>query len=135
MSWDLIVMDLPRGAAVVADIPADFKPASLGTRADVIAKIKQAVPTADFSDPSWGMIEGATWSIEISLGKKEACDSFALHVRGSGDEAVAVVAAIVDGVKLRAVDAQTGELFAAGPQGLESFRRWCAFRDRVIGQQ
>jgi hypothetical protein len=135
MSWDIFVQDLPRAAAAVADIPDDFKPASIGKRADIIAKIMETVPAADFSDPSWGMIEGESWSIEVNIGTEEECDGFALHVRGSGDEAVAVVTAILDCVKLRAIDAQTGEFFVAGPQALESFRRWCAFRDRVIGQQ
>jgi len=132
MSWDIFVQDLPRDAATFADIPPDFKPSSLGKRSDVIAKITEIVPSADFSDPSWGMIEGEDWSIEVNIGKSETCGGFALHVRG-GDGAVAVVAAILNHLDLRALDSQTGEFFVAGPEAVESFRRWRAFRDRVIG--
>lgn len=91
MSWDIFVQDLPRDAATVADIPQDFKPAPIGKRADVIARIKEVVPSTDFSDPSWGQIEGEDWSIEVNIGKNETCSGFALHVRG-GDEAVGVTA-------------------------------------------
>ena len=132
MSWDIFVQDLPRDAATVADIPQGFEPASIGRRADIIAKIKEIVPSADFADPSWGMIEGESWSVEVNIGRNETCTGFAFHVRGS-DEAVAVVAAILDHLNLRAIDGQTGEFFVAGPAALESFRRWRAFRDRVIG--
>jgi len=132
MSWDIFVQDLPRDAATVADIPHDFKPAPIGKRADIIETIRDVVPSADFSDPSWGQIEGEDWSIEVNIGKNETCNGFALHVRG-GDAAAAVVAAILDHLKLRALDAQTGEFFVAGPEALASFRQWRAFRDRVIG--
>ena len=91
MSWDIFVQDLPRDAATVADIPQDFKPAPIGKRADVIARIKEVVPSTDFSDPSWGQIEGEDWSIEVNIGKNETCSGFALHVR-RGDEAVGVTA-------------------------------------------
>jgi hypothetical protein len=132
MSWDIFVQDLPRDAATVVDIPPHFEPSPIGKRADIIAKIKEIVPAADFSDPSWGVIEGESWSIEVNIGKSEICKGFALHVRG-GDEAVAVVAAILDHLDLRALDGQTGEFFTPGPEALDSFRRWRAFRDRVIG--
>ena len=132
MSWDIFAQDLPRDAATIADIPADFKPRPLGPRASVISRILEVVPSADFSDPAWGQIDGPDWSIEVNLGKDEECDSIAFHVRGA-DEAAAVVGAILKHLDLRALDSQTGEFFEDGPNSLESFRKWRKYRDSVMG--
>lgn len=133
MSWDIFVQDLPRDAKTTADIPDDFKSASLGPRAGIIKRILEVVPTADFSDPAWGVVAGKDWSIEVNLGNDERCDGFAFHVRG-GDEAVGAVAAMLDRLGLRALDSQTGEFFAPGPTALASFSKWRQYRDRVVGE-
>ena len=132
MSWDIIVQDLPGDALTVADIPDEFQPSPLGSRSDLIAKICEIVPDANFADPSWGIVEGNDWSIEISIGDDEVCQSFAFHVRGGGD-AVGTVAAILDHLKLRAIDCQTSEFFIASPESLHSFKKWREYRDRVVG--
>ena len=132
MSWDIFVQDLPKDAATVADIPDDFKPSSLGPRAALISRIKEVVPNANFADPTWGIIDGANWSIEVNLGKDEECGGFAFHVRG-GDEAALVVGAILEHLKLRAVDGQSGEFFVAGSTAVESLEKWRNYRDSVIG--
>ena len=123
MSWDIFVHDFPDGAQTPKDIPSDFKPAAIGLRSDLIAKIQTLVPTANFSDPSWGLIDGGDWAIEVNIGEVEKCNGFALHVRG-GELAVPVIAAILDHLNLRGIDAQAGEFFQAGPEALESFRMW-----------
>jgi hypothetical protein len=130
MSWDIFVQDLPREAKIVADIPADFKPRSIGGRSTIIAKIKEVIPTADFSDASWGRIEGDGWSIEINMGKTEECDGFVFHVRGA-EAAVGTITTILQHLGFRALDSQTGEFFAGGADAEKSFRDWQAFRDRV----
>jgi hypothetical protein len=131
MSWDIFVQDLPADAESVADIPRDYSGKPIGPRAELIEKIRQVVPSADFSDPSWGFIEGETFSIEVNVGEDEITESFAFHVRG-GEEAVGVVAAILSHLDLRAIDGQTGEFFEWGEEALQSFRRWKAFRDQVM---
>jgi len=98
------------------------------------AKIKELIPDADFADPSWGRIEADDWSIEVNIGVDEECKSFALHVRG-GDEAVGVVAAILDHLNLRALDSQTGEFFIAGLEAPDSFQKWRAYRDQVVNKR
>ena len=55
MSWDIFVQHFPANAKTVADIPSDFKPAPIGDRTTIIEKIKDIVPSADFSDPTWGL--------------------------------------------------------------------------------
>jgi hypothetical protein len=128
MSRDIFVQDLPLEAKCVADIPSDFRPVPVGKRTEIINCISGVVPTADFSDPSWGLIDGNDWSIEVNLGPDEECRSFAFHVRG-GDAAAGVVAAILQKLNLRALDSQTGEFFVAGHEAIESFGRWKKYRD------
>ena len=131
MSWDIIAQDLPQSATSVEEIPDDFQPQPIGNRTQLIAQIRQVIPQADFTDPSWGIIDGDDWSIEVSMGGTELCESIAFHVRG-GDGAIGAVAAILDELKLRAIDCQSSEFFTAGPDTLESFHTWRRYRGRVV---
>ena len=54
MSWDVFVQDFP-DVGTLEEMPDDFEPKTIGKRQDVINKIKEVVPFADFSDPSWGI--------------------------------------------------------------------------------
>ena len=102
MSWDIYVQDLPKGIQSVDEIPEDFVPGPIGRRSKVINQIIDLVPEADFSDPSWGRIEGADFSVKLNMGDDEDLQSFAFHVRGS-EGAVGVVAAILDRLGLQAL--------------------------------
>lgn len=128
MSWDIHISDLPEVQSI-SDIPEDFRPQSLGSRSALIAKIVDIFPFADFSDPSWGIIDGDGWSIEINIGKDMECDGIMLHVRGKG--AVPAVAAIVDQLGLRAIDIQSGKFFQRDAAN-ESFNSWRSYRDSVV---
>ena len=130
MSWDIFVLDLPAEAETIEDIPADFAPRPLGPRSDIIAAICTIVPYADFTDPAWGHIDASEFSIEVNLGDDELVDSFALHVRG-GDEAVTCIAAMLDALGVRAVDASSGDFFNR-EAAVESFGRWRSYRDHVV---
>lgn len=122
---------MPRDVKSVSEIPGNFKPAPIGKRSEIIDKIKEVVPAADFTDPSWGCIEDDGWSVEVNIGDAEECRGFAFHVRGD-DAAVGVIAAILQHLNLRALDAQTGDFFVAGEEAIESFHKWRAYRDQVI---
>jgi hypothetical protein len=134
MSYDIFIQDLPPEAKTFGDIPSDFKPASIGERSLILEKIKVVVPDVDFSDPSWGRIQGDDWSIEINMGANEHCGGFAIHIRG-GVGAFGVVEAILQALKLRAIDPQAGGFFVAGPEATDSFNRWRAYRDQVVNRQ
>jgi len=54
MSWDIFVQHFPPDASSLEDIPAGFKPSSIGKRSAVIEQIKGVAPLADFSNPAWG---------------------------------------------------------------------------------
>lgn len=134
MSCDIFVQDFPPDADSVEEIPADFHPASIGKRTTIVEQIRKVVPSAYFSNPGWGTIDGDDWSIEINMGPRDDCESFAFHVRG-GDAAVGVVAAILQQLKLRAVNSQTGEFFVAGAEAMEAFNKWRIYRDQIIDDQ
>ena len=134
MSWDIFAVDIPAEFKSAEEIPSDFKPNSL-SRASVISRISEIFPSANFSDPSWGLIDGDGWSMEVNLGREENCDGFTLHVRGNDDAAVDAVVRILDDLRIRAFDAQTGEFFEAGPNALKSFREWRTFRDRAVHRE
>ena len=131
MSWDVFVQDFPPDVASVSDIPDDFVPRSLGRRIEIIEKLLQVVPSADFADASWGTIEGDGWSIEINIGTEQDCGGFAMHARG-GDGAVGVIDAILDHLGNRAIDSRSGEFFTAGPDAKKSFEEWRSFRDSSV---
>jgi len=131
MSWDIFVQDLPRDAKFVKEIPSDFKPSYIGKRSTIIEKIREVVPTADFSNLSWGRIDKDDWSIELNMGADEDCMSFAFHVRG-GDAALGVIAAILEHLNLRALCPQTGGFFVVNTEAVEAFRKWRAYRDQVV---
>jgi len=135
MSWDIFVADLPSEVKRVDELPKHFRPAPIGPRSEIIAKIQEVIPGADFSNPRWGYIKGDGWSIEVSIGDEEICDGFFLHVRGAdADAAVGAIATMLTRLALRAIDFQTSEFFIAGPQAIESFRRWRQYRDQVVDQ-
>jgi hypothetical protein len=131
MSWDLYAMKLPAGARSVDEIPGDYVPPPIAPRAEVIAAISTAVPGADFSDPRWGLIDTPAAAIEVNLGDDDPVESFALHVRGGGDEVLGVIAAILDSVGVTAVDSSSGDLFDPATAG-RSWAAWQAYRRRVI---
>lgn len=128
MSWDIFVQDLPTNAQTVEDIPHNFVPAPIGKRSEIIQKIKDVVPFADFARPAWGHIRGESFSIEVNIGEEEIVKSFAFHVRGS-DEAVGIIADILEHLGMRAID---GAGFFDRTQALERLRQWRAYRDQII---
>ena len=134
MSWDIYVQDIPASLRSVAEMPGDFEPRLLGKRADIIARIQEIVPTADFASPTWGLIDGPGFSIEVSMGDMEDVRSFAFHVRG-GDLAAFVVADILHHLGLRAFDPSSESgIFGLEGDGASGLRRWRTYRDSVLGK-
>ena len=130
MSWDILIQDLPRDIASVADVPDGFRPHPLGLRSDVIAAICDLAPSSDFSDPTWGELVTPEFVIEFNLGSDEIVDSMMLHVRGGG-AAPSFVAALLERLDTRAIDCSAGEFFNVKAAD-QSFADWQAFRDSVL---
>jgi hypothetical protein len=133
MSWDVIVLDLPPEMTSKDPLPKNYERRPLGSCSDLIAKICAIFPNTDFSDPSYGILRLPGCHIEFDMGMRsaETVDYIAMHVRG-GKECPDVVAHILDGLKMRAIDASTSHVFEQDP-ALRSrgFDRWQSFRSHV----
>lgn len=132
MSWDIFVADFPKDALTLDDVPEGFEGGPLMARRELIERVIEVVPEADFSNPTWATIEGPDYSIEINVGDEDPVRSFAFHVRG-GDLAVGVVAAILEHLGLRAVDTGRDDGGFFDPDSAQDgLRRWRAYRDQVV---
>jgi hypothetical protein len=134
MSWDIFVQDIPPLARSVKEIPPDFDPTAFGKRSDLVARIREVAPNADFTSPAWGSIEGLGYSIEVNMGEDEHVKSFAFHVRG-GDQAPFVVSDILERLGLRAFDptSESG-IFGVDADVTSGLRAWRTYRDQVLGK-
>ena len=81
MSWDILLL---RQQVNLAD-PQAADPGPLGPQEDVVAQLRQLLPSLDCSDPTWGVLNTADYSIEFNLGRALLTDSLLLHVRGGGN--------------------------------------------------
>jgi hypothetical protein len=133
MGFDVFVQDLPLGAKTVADIPHDFARQPLGRRADILAGILRGAPQTDFSNPTWGVIDGPGYSIEVNIGADDPVESFAFHVHG-GQEALLVVAGILAELRLRAIAPGTESGFFELSELGVAFSEWQAYRRQVVGE-
>ena len=133
MSWDIFTQDIPPEAGCVDEIPADFVPAELGSRDDLIDRIRRVAPSVDFSDPAWGNLETPELSVEFNMGHSRTLTSFALHLRG-GDLATGFVSDLLEHLGLRALDPQSvGGILAPGVAAAENVLKWRTYRDSLLG--
>jgi hypothetical protein len=116
MSWDVFFQDLPAGIRSIDEIPDDFQPGPIGSRADVLAAIRAAVPDVDFTDPTWGVVERDGFSIEVNIRADDPVHSFALHVRGGG-AALEVVRALAAALGRPALDPASASGLTFGASG------------------
>ena len=130
VSWDILIQDLPGDVASIVEIPDGFRPQPLGDRRELITKIMEVAPTADFSDPAWGQLETPDFVIEFNMGGEAITDAIMLHIRG-GDPAAEFVGSLLHHLGRRAVDSSAGEFFDDAAAA-DSFARWQAYRDKVI---
>ena len=138
MSWDIFVQEIPKDVKKISDMHekyGNFNPSPIGTRSEIIEKIKKVIPEANFSNPSWGIINGDGFSIEVNMGNKEECLGFAFHVRGD-ESAAFVIYDILEKLELRAFDpsSETG-LFTISPDAMESFQKWRQYRNRILEEK
>lgn len=125
MSWDILIQQFPDGAQRVADIPDTFTAPPIGKRSDVVAKLRAALPNANFSDPQWVKLHADDYSLECSLADDEVLYGITLHVRGS-DAVLPYITAVLRVFGLRAIDSWTGEFFdpEVAPHSLARWRRY-----------
>lgn len=132
MSWDVMLQHLPPGIRSISEIQDDFAPPPLGKRAEVIAALCAKLPGLDYSDPTWGRLEGDDCSIEFNTGAENVVEGIMLHVRG-GDSALGAVRAACEALGCYAIDCSQGEIIHWDDANAGSgFAAWREFRNRVI---
>ncbi|HWO58857.1 MAG TPA: hypothetical protein VNO31_02285 [Umezawaea sp.] len=131
MSWDVLLSVVPEGFGSIEELPRDFRAPPIGPHGAVEDALRRAVPTIDLADPSWGVIDGPGWSVEVNIGRADPVDAIMLHIRGGGDDALPVVFRVAGELGCRPLDMTTGELLAS----VDSAEGWWGFqeyRDKVV---
>ena len=109
MSRDIFIQDIPPNIRSVEEIHDSWRPSPLPFGlAEVVAAVREIVPSADFTDPTWGQVEIPGAAIEVNVSDEPQLDSFALHVRAA-DQAAAdqFVAQLLDRLNVRAFDPES----------------------------
>jgi hypothetical protein len=92
MSRDLLVLRFKGKAPRNIDKVERAQVAELGPAQEVRDRIVSALPSVDWSDPSWGKLAGEGYSIEFNVGREDVIDNIMLHVHGEGDPVAAIKA-------------------------------------------
>jgi len=81
---------------------------------------------------STGILKADGCDIGFGMGEHDEVQSFAMHVRG-GDECPNIVARVLDGLGMRAIDTSADSgLFEQDPDHRsDSFNRWRAYRSHI----
>ena len=134
MGWDVVALDLPRGFKDLGELPQDYSPKTLGKRSDLIRKIEEIVPDANFERPAYGEILRTDFVIEVCILQEENVESIGFGVHGDGEMAVEVIGDILDHLDLRAIDLSTGDYFSR-ESALESFKAWRDWKNKVLADE
>ena len=133
MSWDVYVLGATEPPPPVAEMPDDWRGASLGSADEVRRKITVCLPETDWSDPTWGCYAGAGFTFEFSVRAVEPCDGFMIFVRGGGD-AVPEILRLAERWGWYPLDCSSSEWFHHTPDVGANWQEFQAYRDRVLGQ-
>jgi hypothetical protein len=109
VSRDIFIQDIPPNIRSVEELPDSWRPSPLPFgHAEVVAAVRELVPSADFTDPTWGRVEILGAAIEVNVSDKPQIDSFALHVRAADQSAAdQFVAQLLDRLNVRAFDPES----------------------------
>ena len=130
MSWDVMIFHLRERPRSVEELDEAIM-LPLGPAAAVRAAISSALPTVDWSDPSWGDYDGDGFSIEFNVGARDSIQNMMLHVRGGGD-AISDIMKFVVPNGWTALDCSTAEFLdpaAPSDAGWIGFQK---YRDQIV---
>ncbi len=105
-------------------------PPVIGTREEVIARIKVVAGHVDDSDPARLQLAGSDHLIEVSL-REEQPTAMTFFVRG-GDGCIPLLMRVTTELGLVAFDTSSGEFMTAAT-GAASLSAWENYRDRCMG--
>jgi hypothetical protein len=133
MSWDVMILNADGTPRSTAEMPKDWRPKTMGDMETVRAMINGTLPGIDWTDPAWGHLLGDGYSIAFNYQTAGEVDSFMLHIRGGGDPVSAIVRLCKSNGWV-ALDASTGNLMDLDAPSRESWTRFQAYRDRILGR-
>lgn len=129
MSWDVVLMSVPPEITENAKLDDDFS-SPLGAASAVLPLLKRVLPSADLSDPTWGILDGPDFSIEFNIGKDDPLRTIMLHVRG-GEAALGPIQQLCEETGWRALDCGTGEFIDFSDDPAARLRNWQTYRDQM----
>jgi hypothetical protein len=133
MSWDVIVFaattDARSDGSGVAVFEDGWEPDDIGPRAEVQHAISQVYDQTSWSDPSWGVLEGGTYSLEFGLRDDATVKTFGIYGRGA---ATGAVLHLLEVTGWQGLDLQTGKWLSATDDPDEGRRGYQALLDRAV---
>lgn len=85
MSRDVFAFVAPPGLARMEDLPENYRMPSMGSRDEVIGTIRRLAPQVDESDPTWLVVQGPDYLLDVSLGSEPDIESFMFFVRAGAN--------------------------------------------------
>jgi hypothetical protein len=133
MSWDVMIFNT-RGKnppSIEQFQESDYDP--LGPAASVREALSNLLPGIDWSDTTWGIYQGAGFSIEFNVSKDDPIGTMMLHVRGAGD-AISAIVAFARPSGWSALDCSTSDFINLDQPSQAGWEGFQAFRDKVMEQ-
>ena len=133
MSWDLIVFDFedaqsdPESGTAV--FPDGWDPPAMGSGDEIRRKISAVLPGVDWSEPAFGHLLGADFSLEFNLREKEPISSFSIYARG---QATATVLKLMSATRWRMLDVSTTTWLHHAPDPDFGRAQYQALLDRAL---
>jgi hypothetical protein len=131
MSWDVFLMKVSEKVIKVEYMDENFPPQLLGGRNEVLALFKELFPEADFTDPSWGILDNENYSIEFNIPNEDSLESITLHIRGD-ELVVKAVEKICQRTGWRAIDSGSGDFIDFSNSPETGFKEWQNFKNQVL---
>ena len=131
MSWDISFTQAETPPPPVAEMPDDWRGVAWGPAADLRAALSAQFPAIDWSDPLWGIYDGAGFSMEFDLGSDDPVEGFVVHMRGGGEAAITAVERLLALPGWYGLDCAAEEWVHHGADLRASWERFQSARDTV----
>lgn len=131
MSWDVMVFNFGGRTPPPIEEVQDSDLVPLGPATEVRQRLSSHLPKIDWSDVTWGILEGDGFSIEFNGGKNDPIANMMLHVRGGGD-AIAAITTFARPLGWSVFDCSTGEYLDLDNPSQAGWEGFQAFRDKVV---
>jgi hypothetical protein len=131
MSYILSLFKLPAHITSINELSQDAEVEPLGSKAAILALLADLFPDADFSDPTWVILNREEFAIEFIVGHEDPVASLGLRIHGA-DRALAVAQLLCEQMGWRAFDPSFGELIDFGCDPEAGLRAWRAYSHRAL---